>query len=234
MIGESIKDISSITTLTEKEFESLEEAAFYESGLIAHGCLENLDDYARESIKRYGRWLVKWVKEEEAKPVVKENPAYIDIVAYTDGSGSEKTCGFGVVLLYQDPEGDLRKFHEEYGNLGQHSSRQIAGEIEAAIVAIKYALDNSANTLKIVHDYTGIGCWPRGEWKAKDADAKRLVEWNGMATDCGLEVTYEWTRGHQSDNKWNEYADKLATKGVKQIDVKEKLYPFLGDIVYQD
>ena len=46
------------TTLTEKEFERLEEAAFYESGLVAHGCLENLDDFARESIKRYGRWLL--------------------------------------------------------------------------------------------------------------------------------------------------------------------------------
>ena len=230
MIGESIKESSSYTTLTEKEFESLEEAAFYESGLIAHGCLENLDDFARESIKRYGRWLVKWVKEEEAK----EPPAsQRDLIAYTDGSGSEETCGFGVVFLYEDEDG-YHKIHEEYGNLGKHSSRQIAGEIEAAIVAIKYALDNSANTLKIVHDYTGIGCWPRGEWKAKDADAKRLVEWHGMATDCGLEVTYEWTRGHQSDNKWNDYADELATKGVQQKIKTEKLYPFFGDIRFED
>jgi len=33
----------------------IEESAFYESGLTAHGCIDNLDAYAMESIKRYGR-----------------------------------------------------------------------------------------------------------------------------------------------------------------------------------
>jgi hypothetical protein len=37
----------------------LEESAFYESGLSAHGCIDNLDAYAMESIKRYGRILFK-------------------------------------------------------------------------------------------------------------------------------------------------------------------------------
>jgi len=199
------------TTLTEKELESLEEAAFYESGLVAHGCLENLDDFARESIKRYGRWLLKWVKEEETHAIIPEKK---DITAYTDGSGSENTCGFGVVFLYEDEEG-FHKLGEACGNLGKHSSRQIAGEVEAAIVAIKYALDKGARSLKIVHDYTGIGCWTRHEWKAKDPDAQRLVEWADYAGDCGLDLVCEWTKGH-SNSEWNNYADKLATKGVGQ------------------
>lgn len=37
----------------------LEESAFYESGLSAHGCIDNLDAYAMESIKRYGHILFK-------------------------------------------------------------------------------------------------------------------------------------------------------------------------------
>jgi hypothetical protein len=37
----------------------LEESAFYESGLTAHGCMDNLDSYAMESIKRYGMILFK-------------------------------------------------------------------------------------------------------------------------------------------------------------------------------
>ena len=45
--------------------EAAEEAAFYESGLVADGCLERLDDYARESITRYGRLLVKWAQETQ-------------------------------------------------------------------------------------------------------------------------------------------------------------------------
>jgi chromosome segregation ATPase len=42
-----------------KGLSELEESAFYESGLSAHGCIDNLDSYAMESIKRYGRILFK-------------------------------------------------------------------------------------------------------------------------------------------------------------------------------
>ena len=45
--------------MTEEQLVLLEEYAFYESGLCAHGCLEALDDYTREAIKRYGRCLLK-------------------------------------------------------------------------------------------------------------------------------------------------------------------------------
>ena len=36
-----------------------EEFAFYESGLSAHGCFEDLDDYAKQAIHKYGRILLK-------------------------------------------------------------------------------------------------------------------------------------------------------------------------------
>lgn len=44
--------------------EQIEEYAFYESGLSAHGCLEKLDSYALDAIQRYGRILVQEQKEE--------------------------------------------------------------------------------------------------------------------------------------------------------------------------
>lgn len=44
--------------------EQIEDYAFYESGLSADGCLEKLDGYAREAIKRYGRILLKAQKEK--------------------------------------------------------------------------------------------------------------------------------------------------------------------------
>jgi len=46
-------------------FESatlVEDYAIYESGLIAHGCLEHLDQYTREAIMRYGRLLIEKYK----------------------------------------------------------------------------------------------------------------------------------------------------------------------------
>lgn len=45
--------------MSEDKFNLLEESAFEQSGLSSDGCLENLDDYARQSIKRYGRLLLK-------------------------------------------------------------------------------------------------------------------------------------------------------------------------------
>jgi hypothetical protein len=39
--------------------EVLEECAFIESGLVAHGCLEKLDDYTKKAIMKYGRYLLK-------------------------------------------------------------------------------------------------------------------------------------------------------------------------------
>jgi hypothetical protein len=35
--------------------EDIEEYAFYESGLSAHGCLEKLDQYTLDAITEYGR-----------------------------------------------------------------------------------------------------------------------------------------------------------------------------------
>ena len=45
--------------------EDMENIAFYESGLSAHGCLDNFDNYAIESITRYGRLLLEMQKENE-------------------------------------------------------------------------------------------------------------------------------------------------------------------------
>jgi len=42
-----------------EQLKKLEEYAFYESGLSADGCLEKLDSYAREAIKKYGRILLE-------------------------------------------------------------------------------------------------------------------------------------------------------------------------------
>ena len=39
--------------------EVMEEHAFYEAGLSADGCLQNLDDYTKKAIESYGRILLK-------------------------------------------------------------------------------------------------------------------------------------------------------------------------------
>lgn len=49
--------------LTFDQVASMEEHALYESGLLSDGCFNNLDDFAKQSITRYGRILLKSQKE---------------------------------------------------------------------------------------------------------------------------------------------------------------------------
>jgi len=46
--------------------EDIEEYAFYESGLSAHGCLEKLDEYTRKAITEYGR-IIRRMQLEKIK-----------------------------------------------------------------------------------------------------------------------------------------------------------------------
>jgi len=95
--------------------EEIEEYAFYESGLGAHGCLENLDSYARTAIEKYGRILVereKKLHDEEMKKC-KEHLAdasdhYIKILSdYTKLDDETR-------VEIQDLESQLKDI-EEYG-----------------------------------------------------------------------------------------------------------------------
>jgi ribonuclease HI len=161
----------------------------------------------------------------------KIDPKIKKIYSYTDGSGGEKSCGYAFIML-EEKDGVLTPVYEEYGNLGPQKNRQISGEIEAAIKSIKWCIDNSYNHLVLCYDYTGIGCWPTGVWKAKDPDAKRLVYWYGYALDCGMQIDFQWERGHQKDsNGWNNRADELATLGKDAEEIVEKVpEPFREEI----
>lgn len=130
-------------------------------------------------------------------------------VAYTDGSGQNSQCGWAMVLF--DTKG--RKDREKYGNLGPQSNGQIAGEVEAAICVIKDAIDIGIGRIVLRHDYEGVGHWGNGTWKNKDLDASRLKKWSNYAKSKGLEVLFEWTRGHNGD-AGNERADVLASKAT--------------------
>ena len=50
--------------MTEEQLDILEEYAFYESGLSAHGCFEDLDEYAKTAISKYGRIMIRVLEKE--------------------------------------------------------------------------------------------------------------------------------------------------------------------------
>lgn len=44
-----------------------EDAAMYKAGLTASGCWDELDEYDRNAIIRYGRFLVEIIKQKECQ-----------------------------------------------------------------------------------------------------------------------------------------------------------------------
>lgn len=68
------------------ERKDLEEWAFYGSGLVAHGCLENIDEYMREAITKYGRLLLS--KQRIKAEILEEELEYYRGVA--EQLGAEK------------------------------------------------------------------------------------------------------------------------------------------------
>ena len=55
----------------QKNEKMIHEHAFYESGLSAHGCLENLDSYAITAIEKYGRILLQNQKQSYDEEIKK-------------------------------------------------------------------------------------------------------------------------------------------------------------------
>jgi ribonuclease H-related protein len=132
------------------------------------------------------------------------------IQAYVDGSFQPKIsnyAGWGVALIYEDQliqtlNGKTR---------GPALSRNIDGELRASLEAMKWA-NHHNREIHVFHDYEGIARWARGEWKAKSEIAKMYVQ---ASKNWSHLVEFIKVSAHSGD-KWNDLADDLAKKGLKE------------------
>lgn len=126
---------------------------------------------------------------------------------YTDGSclvNPGGKGGYGAVLLC-DP------IIEISGHIQEPTTNNRA-EIQAAIYAVMRARALGYHNLKIYTDSIYIVKTYTGEYRKK----KNLDLWDLL--DLALEdaeFEFEWVRGH-STNKYNNMADKLASKGANK------------------
>ena len=134
------------------------------------------------------------------------------INAYTDGSYDALTKAFscGVVLL--TPNGRFFMNEKYSANDNNTETRNVAGELKGAELAIRYAMLNGYRRIRIYHDYEGVAAWAAGEWQTKSEVAKVYVDFIGKASSK-IEIQFQKVAAH-TGNKYNEIADKLAKSAL--------------------
>ncbi|MDR1540898.1 MAG: ribonuclease H family protein [Clostridiales bacterium] len=131
--------------------------------------------------------------------------------AYVDGSyeHSLRAFSYGAVIFC-----DGREIHlsGKSSDPALVEMRNVAGEIEGAMAAMRWCVKNGIKSLEIVHDYEGIAKWCTGEWKAGKAGTKAYKAYYDSLRD-NLQIKFVKVKGH-SGNKGNDLADALAKQAL--------------------
>ncbi len=134
--------------------------------------------------------------------------------AYIDGSFSEKQteAGFGAVILYN---GEI--IHTIKGSSKKYiDMRNVAGELFAAAVSIKWAVENKYKSITLHHDYSGIAYWAKGQWKRKQEGTINYKKFIDEISEK-INIYFVKVKGH-SGNIYNDMADKLAKEAINIIE----------------
>lgn len=134
--------------------------------------------------------------------------------AYVDGSYDDttKSYSYGMVMMHGEDE---LHFFKKFEKDDMSDMRNVAGEIEGSMAAMKYCIENGIKSISIFYDYEGIQKWCNGDWKAKKEGTKRYVEFYKDASKL-VDVDFIKVKGHSGD-KYNDLADELAKKALGLI-----------------
>lgn len=160
--------------------------------------------------------------KEEADEYMREgNDVFLEteIEAYVDGSFNEELGRYAYGCVIIKAGNIIHKMSGSSANADYLEMRNVAGELEAAVQAIKWAIRNKIKSIRIYHDYQGIASWANGEWKTNKRGTR---EYASFIDKCASEIRVEFTKvkGH-SGQKYNEMADQLAKEGLKKMDVDD-------------
>lgn len=132
--------------------------------------------------------------------------------AHVDGSFNNATGKYGSgVVLCGGPEMIVRYCGGNDPKLTP--LRNVAGEINAAIIAINVARNifhDDIASITIFHDYEGISKWPQGHWKAKNEVTQ---SYRDFIQELPFPVHFTKVVAHSGDF-YNTTADKLAKMGA--------------------
>lgn len=160
------------------------------------------------------------IKEEKIEVCTKDGKKKVDI--YTDGacSGNPGAGGYGVVMIFDGIEKELKD-----GFVKTTNNRM---ELLAVIVALKSLKSRCEVTLysdsKYVVDAVNKGWlmnWEKKNWKHSNPDGVPNKDlWKELIDVLNTQdVTFVWVKGH-NDNKYNERCDELARSAITEGNLK--------------
>jgi viroplasmin and RNaseH domain-containing protein len=136
-----------------------------------------------------------------------ESGRYYDI--YVDGSYVNKQYSWAFVVY------DGTQIIHTSSGLGKDSEaaaiHNVAGELEAAVQAMRWADEQEVDYIIIHHDYIGISEWATGKWKTNNQFTKAYAQ---FASKYLHKVKFNKVSGH-TGIEGNELADKLARSALK-------------------
>lgn len=194
------------------------------------GIFDTWDD-CQESVKGYsGAEFKSFKTREEAIAYLQDTPVTVEIVppntpptaeivspetssavgiAYVDGSYNKDTQRVGsacVLTIGEESHTYTNSFYDEYG------MRNVSGEIDAAEIAIRKAIEAGLTKIIIYHDYLGISAWANGDWKCNKTKTKEYAM-TVEALRKDIEVEFHHVKGH-SGVEGNELVDRLAKEAA--------------------
>lgn len=151
---------------------------------------------------------------QEQDMAVQEPTARAEAVAYVDGSYNiaTKEYSYGAVIFH---DGKEEHFSEKFNDPQRASMRNVAGEIEGSMCAMKYCLAHGIGSLDIYFDYEGIEKWCTGAWKANKEGTIAYRDFYRKASEQ-VRIRFVKVKGHSGDT-YNDMADLLARQAVGNI-----------------
>ncbi|WP_317311366.1 ribonuclease H family protein [Clostridium thermobutyricum] len=134
------------------------------------------------------------------------------LTAYVDGSFSleKKNYSYGMVCI---ENGEVVFTDNGVGtDKNAISLRNVSGEVNGAMKAVEYAIENNFNQITIVFDYQGIESWALGTWKRNNDITKNYNEFMQEKMK-EIKINFKKVKGHSGD-KFNDMADKLAKEAL--------------------
>lgn len=93
--------------------------------------------------------------------------------------------------------------------------RNVSGEVEGAMKATEYAINNGYKDIVLCYDYQGIESWALGTWKRNNRITQNYHQF--MQENLkNINIKFKKIKGH-SGNKFNDRADILAKKALESI-----------------